>query len=130
VIVADPSALFAILDDEDDAARLAEIAIRSGPVLVSAASLLELQILTLHRRGADGLARLDAILADLAVDIVPFDRAQAAIALGCAERFGKGRGHRAQLNFGDCFSYALAAARDLPLLYKGNDFTHTDIRSA
>ncbi|KQT43148.1 hypothetical protein ASG43_16735 [Aureimonas sp. Leaf454] len=130
MIVADTSALFAILDGEDDAERLAETAIRTGPVLLSAASLLELQILTLHRRGTEGLARLDGILAGLAVAIVPFDSDQAALALRCAERFGKGRGHPAQLNFGDCFSYALAVARDLPLLYKGNDFTHTDIRSA
>ncbi|WP_279482682.1 type II toxin-antitoxin system VapC family toxin [Aureimonas sp. SK2] len=130
MIVVDTSALFAILDGEPEAADLLGAAVQAERVFLSAASHVELQILTLRRLGPEGLKRLAAILTNLRVGVVPFDRTQADIALLCAERFGRGSGHAAKLNLGDCFSYALARSLDAPLLFKGDDFVHTDVRSA
>ena len=64
------------------------------------------------------------------VVVEPFDDDQAGIAFAAYRSYGKGSGHKAQLNLGDCAAYALATSLDLPLLFKGNDFTHTDVRSA
>ena len=68
-------------------------------------------------------------MAVIPITVVPFDAEQAELANNANHRYGKGHGHPAQLNFGDTFSYALAAARGLPLLFKGNDFARTDVAS-
>ena len=79
----------------------------------------------------DGIEEAEGLLSDLGILSVPFDEQQADIALAAMDRYGKGRGAEpAVLNYGDLFSYALAKARDLPLLYKGDDFARTDVRSA
>ena len=78
------------------------------------------------RRGRAGLSELDSLLADLEIEVVPFDDHQAEIARDVFIRYGKGR-HRAGLNFGDCAAYALAIAEAEPLLFKGTDFGATDI---
>jgi len=79
-----------------------------------------------RRKGAEAVAELDALLADLGVESVAFDAVQAGAARVAYERFGKGS-HPASLNLGDCCSYALASTRKQPLLYKGDDFPQTDL---
>ena len=81
-------------------------------------------------RGPVVRRRVHELLAELPVTIVPFDAEHAALAANAYERYGRGCGHPAQLNFGDTFAYALASVRGLPLLYKGEDFVHTNIGSA
>lgn len=76
------------------------------------------------------MLRLDILMEQAGLRTVPFDEAQASIAIEANRRFGKGSGSPARLNLGDCFSYALAKSSSLPLLFIGDDFVHTDIRSA
>ena len=97
--------------------------------LLSAGSLLEASIVALSRAGDDGVRRLDATLAGLGVDVVSVTAAQVFLARAAFTRYGEGR-HRAALNFGDCFSYALAKERGEPLLFVGNDFSQTDVPAA
>ena len=99
------------------------------PPLFSAATLVELSIVVQARFGAEGQADLELFLRTAQVEIVSFNREQAELARTAFARYGKGR-HRAGLNLGDCFSYALARFLDEPLLFKGDDFVHTDLRSA
>ena len=75
-------------------------------------------------------SRFDAIIRTISPEVVPFTPEQAQIARQAYRDFGRGSGHPANLNYGDCFSYALASERREPLLYVGDDFSHTDIRSA
>jgi ribonuclease VapC len=96
---------------------------------MSAASLLELSIVLEARFGADGQGDLDVFVAAAEIEAVSFDRDQAELARLAFRRFGKGR-HRAGLNLGDRFSYALAKSLAAPLLYKDDDFIHTDLAPA
>ena len=121
-MVIDTSAIMAILQQERDARRYAEIVQEESVKLVSAVSVLEAGILASARKGDEGERELDAFLASAEVEIVPFDEEQATVARAAFKRFGKGR-HRANLNFGDCAAYALAATRAEPLLFKGSDFS-------
>jgi ribonuclease VapC len=95
--------------------------------LVSAVTRVELSFVVESRKGEAGRARLDRFFALTGADVVSVTPQQAVIAINAFRRFGKGR-LRAALNIGDCFSYALATATNHPLLFKGNDFVHTDIR--
>lgn len=126
MIVVDTSALMAVLLREEPAERVRHVLVSSSARLISAGTMTELLVVTTAR----GIVPALRILLDgLLLDIVPVD---ASLAEGAGEgfaRWGKGR-HRAALNFGDCFAYALAKARDLPLLYVGDDFAQTDVRSA
>ena len=125
-MVIDTSALVAILSLEPEAARLAQ-AIEADPTrLISAATLLEAGIVMEARLGAAGGKELDLLVAKAGVVIEPLTADQASTAREAWRRFGKGR-HAAALNFGDCCSYALARATGEPLLFKGTDFTNTDI---
>ncbi len=125
-MVIDTSALVAILSLEPEAARLAQ-AIEADPTrLISASTLLEAGIVIEARLGAAGGKELDLLVAKAGVVIEPLTADQAGIAREAWRRFGKGR-HAAALNFGDCCSYALARATGEPLLFKGTDFTNTDI---
>ncbi|MGV0990990.1 MAG: type II toxin-antitoxin system VapC family toxin [Mycobacterium sp.] len=125
-MVIDSSALVAMLNDEADAPRL-EAAVEADPVrLMSTASYLEAAIVIETRFGEPGGRELDLWLHRAGVDLVAVDAAQAEAARTAYRRYGKGR-HRAGLNYGDCFAYALAKISGQPLLFKGNDFTHTDI---
>ncbi len=122
----DSSVLIAILENEPEAARLIE-AIADDPVhLISAVSVVETSIVILNRRGEAGVAELDAFLQEAGIETVAVTPEQATLARQAYERYGKGR-HSAKLNFGDCFSYAAAVACGEPLLFKGNDFSETDI---
>ena len=126
-MVIDSSALIAILLDEPERsifrARIDADEIR----LASTATLLEASMVVLARFGDDGATELEKLLRIAEVEAAPFTPAQLVIAIEAFRRFGKGR-HPAGLNFGDCFSYALAAATGEPLLFKGDDFSQTDIR--
>ena len=99
-------------------------------LLMSAGTLLEIGTVVLHKRGANRLPDLYRLLELSRIEIVAVSERHARDAIDAYGRFGKSTRHPAQLNFGDCFSYALAKALDQPLLYKGEDFSQTDIRSA
>lgn len=128
-MVIDTSVLIAILEQEDGARGLAEAIAADNARLVSAAAVVEAGIVMLARRGELGCARLDDLLRDAQVEIVPVNADHARLAREAYARFGKGR-HRARLNFGDTFTYALARATGAPLLFKGDDFSHTDLEFA
>ena len=128
IIVADTSAFLAILQKESDSDNFRRAFLEAEKVLISAATAVELHIVITVRFGDPGILKLDRLLSQPLFEIVDVDRQQMAIAGLAYERFGKGR-HPAKLNFGDLFSYALAKHRDLPLLFKGNDFSKTDIIS-
>jgi ribonuclease VapC len=126
-MVIDTSAIVAIALDEPEAAAFEE-RIADDPVrLISAATVLEAAIVLESRLGEAGGREFDLWLLKVGADIVPVDADQIAAARRAWRRFGKGR-HPAGLNYGDCFSYALAFSRDEPLLFKGEDFARTDLR--
>ncbi len=125
-MVIDTSAIVAIALDEPEAAAFEE-RIADDPVrLISAATVLEAVIVLEGRLGEAGGREFDLWLLKVGADIVPVDADQIAAARRAWRRFGKGR-HPAGLNYGDCFSYALAFSRDESLLFKGEDFGKTDL---
>jgi ribonuclease VapC len=125
-MVIDTSAIVAIALDESDAAEL-EVRIADDPLrLISAATVLEATIVLETRLGDAGGREFDLWLLKIGAEIVPVDAEQADVARRAWRRFGKGR-HAAALNYGDCFSYALALTRGEPLLFKGEDFAKTDV---
>jgi ribonuclease VapC len=127
-MVIDSSAIVAIAFNEAEAAEF-ERRIADDPVrLISAATVLEASMVIETRLGEAGGSELDLWLHKVGVEIVAVDAEQADLARRAWRRFGKGR-HPAGLNYGDCFSYALAATTEEPLLFKGNDFSQTDIRA-
>jgi ribonuclease VapC len=125
-MVIDTSALVAMLTSEPEAERF-EAAVEADPaLLMSTASYLETAIVIEHRFGEPGGRELDLWLHRAAVDLVAVHAQQADVARVAYRKYGKGR-HRAGLNYGDCFAYALAKISGEPLLLKGDDFPHTDI---
>jgi ribonuclease VapC len=128
-MVIDTSAIVAIAFNEPDAASL-EQRIANDPVrVISAATVLEAAMVIEARLGEPGGSELDLWLHKVGVEIIAVEAEHADQARRAWRRYGKGR-HPAGLNYGDCFSYALAALTGEPLLYKGNDFSQTDIRAA
>jgi ribonuclease VapC len=133
VIVVDTSALVAIFRQEEDAERFARSIGEDDQPLISAANVLETSmVLKGLKRVAPALAEqwLDEFLDEAGMFTAPVTEAQSRIARQAHHQFGKGGGHPAQLNFGDCFAYALAKNLDAPLLFKGEDFGHTDVKAA
>lgn len=125
-MVIDTSAIVALLTMEPEATRLAK-AIEDDPVrLVSAGTLLETTIVVEARYGEAGGRELEALFSKAGVVVAPFTAEHAEIAKTAWRRYGKGR-HAAGLNFGDCVSYALTQASGEPLLFKGQDFSQTDV---
>jgi ribonuclease VapC len=125
-MVLDTSALLAVLLNEPDAPAF-RLAIEADPVrLVSAATLVETAIVIEARVGEAGGRELDLLVQKASIEIVAVDAEHADIARHAYRQFGKGR-HAAGLNYGDCFSYALAHAAGEPLLFKGNDLSQTDV---
>jgi ribonuclease VapC len=125
----DTSAILAILQDEPEREEFLSRIGTAERRQVSAVSVLEAAMVLEGRRGEDAGSDLDLFLNRAAIEIVPFDSEQLNIARSAFRRFGKGR-HRAGLNFGDCAAYALARWSDEPLLFKGEDFSATDVRQA
>jgi ribonuclease VapC len=126
-IVVDSSALVAIVFGEDEAERF-NLALRasSGEVHLSAVSLVEATMVVEARQGPAATLDLQQLLDDVSARIEPVDQATARLAIDAWRQYGKGR-HKAALNLGDCFSYALAKRLGAPLLYKGRDFSLTDL---
>jgi ribonuclease VapC len=128
-MVIDTSAIVAILFDEPDHRRYDEAIEAANARLVSAVTRVELSFVVEGRKGEAGRERLERFFRLTGTEVVAVTPQHAEIAIAAFRRFGRGR-HRAGLNIGDCFSYALAVASDHPLLFKGDDFSHTDIRPA
>lgn len=128
-MIVDSSALLAILAAEPDAQRFAT-ALATTAVSISAGTLMETSIVVDGRHDPVLSARLDELLREAEVMVQPVTARHATLARQAYRDFGRGSGHPAGLNFGDCFAYALAKDSGEPLLFKGDDFTHTDIRSA
>jgi ribonuclease VapC len=129
-MIVDSSALVAIVNKEQDGPVFARKIDEAASVSMSAATYLETAIVLDKRGDPASCARLDELMLDLEMIIEPLTAEQARIARQAYRDYGKGSGHPANLNFGDCFSYALARDKREPLLYKGDDFVHTDLRSA
>ena len=127
MIVVDTSALVAILRNEADAGRFAAAIADADTALVSAATVAETGIVMLGRHGRKGADQVRTLLREGRLQVESVTEEHAELAIDAYDTFGKGRGRKAKLNLGDCFSYALAKATGLPLLFKGGDFTHTDI---
>lgn len=127
MIVVDTSALIAILFKEPDADIFARALLLSGPAFIGAPSAFEFRLVVARKRGTAFLGQADAILATPSIRVVAWQPALIALATDAFDRYG---GKPAKLNFGDCMSYALAKSMNAPLLYKGNDFRHTDLISA
>ncbi|MDQ5770747.1 type II toxin-antitoxin system VapC family toxin [Thiothrix subterranea] len=125
-MVIDTSAIIAILLGEPEAEALSKAILDDPKRLMSAFSLLECSIVIESRKGEAGGRELDLLLYRLQVEIVDMNEEQTQLARAGWRQFGKGR-HRAALNIGDCCSYALAKYTGEPLLFKGDDFNHSDI---
>ena len=129
-MIIDTSALFAILAEEHEAPAFRRAIAESPRPRISAATLVEARVVVEARLGPQRRRRLDALLRESRAEVVPFDEEQATIASDAYRDYGKGSGHPAQLNLGDTYSYALASQTGEPLLFKGEDFGHTDLRRA
>jgi ribonuclease VapC len=129
-MILDASAVIAILRDEPEAARFARAIQDAGYRRISAVNYVEAAAVIDGSRDPVASRQFDDLLREARVTIEPVTQVQAKIARDAYRDFGKGSGHPARLNFGDCFAYALARAMGEPLLFKGGDFPHTDIASA
>ena len=129
-MIVDTSVLVAIILSEPEHQAFATRILGEAPVRMSAGSLIELQTVINSRKIRQPLERITRLLSDLTIRIVPVDHEQARIAGEAYEQFGKGCGKISALNFGDCFAYALAKATGEPLMFKGDDFSKTDITRA
>ena len=130
MIVADTSAIVSIAFGEPERADFLAAIERSDRTLISSVAMVEARMVVHARRGERAVVLLDDLFRLPMFEIVPPGLAEVNAAHAAFVAFGKGSGHPAALNFGDVFSYALAKLRGLPLLYKGNDFSETDIVNA
>jgi ribonuclease VapC len=130
VIAIDSSALVAIVLGEPKREAFRAAIQASGHALVSSVSIIESKMVVHSRRGERAVILLEELLALPMLAIVPPEPADMEAAYRAFIMYGKGSGHPASLDFGDLFSYALAKTRGLPLLFKGDDFSQTDLRSA
>lgn len=129
MIVVDTSALVAIMFREPERELFLRAIGTAAQCLISAGNHLETAIVLGQRRGSDAVKDLDTFIERAAIVTAEVSRAQIGLARAAYRSFGKGN-HPAALNFGDCFAYALAKDLDAPLLFKGNDFSQTDLRAA
>ena len=129
-MIIDASALIAILRDEPEAADCAAAIEAASIRRISAANFLETAIVIDASRDPIASRRFDDLLREARIVIEPVTEAQARIAREAYRDYGRGSGHPARLNFGDCFAYALARETGEPLLFKGDDFAHTDVTPA
>lgn len=126
-MVIDTSALIAIAQQEPEARQFSDLLAVTPGKLISAATRFECACVIMALRPLHGLNFINTLLADTLVETVDFDLTQLEAATDARRRYGRGSGHRAALNMGDCYAYALAKTRNLPLLFKGDDFRQTDI---
>ena len=125
-MVVDTSALISVLQDEPERGKFNEAIEAAERRTMSTASFVETSMIIESRYGPDGVRALDLFLSKAEIELAPVNSDQAQIARNAFRHYGKGR-HRAGLNFGDCFAYALARFLHEPLLFKGNDFSLTDV---
>jgi ribonuclease VapC len=130
VIAVDTSAIVAIVLGEPERETFRSVIERADKALVSTVSMVEARIVIHSRRGQRAVLLFDGLLQLPMFEIVPPGIPEMNAAYAAFVAYGKGSGHPASLNFGDLFAYALAKVRSLPLLFKGDDFVHTDIQSA
>jgi ribonuclease VapC len=129
-MIIDASAVVAILFAEPEAIACADAISAAAHRHISAVSYLEAAIVIDGRRDPVASRRFDELMTTAAISIEPVDEEQARVARAAYRDFGRGSGHPARLNMGDCFAYALARCRGEPLLFKGGDFIHTDLAPA
>ena len=128
-MIVDSSAIVAVLKQEPEAASFAALMADDPRVRISAANYVEAGVV-IDRAGPVASRGLDQFIDDAQISIEPVSARQAEVARQAYRDFGKGSGHPAGLNFGDCFAYALAVESGEPLLFKGDDFVHTGIAAA
>lgn len=128
-MVIDSSVLIAILLEEPEAEHFTKLLIDADGIYISAVSIVESSMVIEYKKGELGAAQYDELLKTINPTIIAFDAQQAKLARTAWKEYGKGR-HPAKLNFGDCCSYATAKHLNQPLLFKGNDFSQTDIKNA
>lgn len=128
-MVVDTSALMAVILDEPEAGQFRNLIADASMLKVSAVSVLEASLILEGRLRPEASRELDLLLRDTGFEVVPFDEQQVRLARRAWRRYGKGN-HPAGLNLGDCASYALSKVTGEPLLFKGNDFSQTDVVSA
>jgi len=128
-MVIDTSALLAILQNEPERSAYNRAIELADTRTLSTASFVELSMVIESRYGPEGTRDLDLFLSRANIELIPVSSDQAYVARQAFRQYGKGR-HPAGLNFGDCFSYALAKSLGEPLLFKGNDFSQTDLTQA
>jgi ribonuclease VapC len=128
-MIVDTSALVAILSGEAEADVFAEL-VTSTRCLLSVGTFIETAIVVDAQSKPLPSRKLDDLVRDSKIELVPVTAAQANLARQAYRDYGKGSGHPARLNFGDCFAFALAKETGMPLLYKGDDFSKTEIKSA
>lgn len=126
-MVVDSSVLIAILLAEPEVEYYADLLVDTVEIYISAVSIVESAMVIEYKKGEQGAEQFDELLKTIAPTILAFDAEQADLARIAWRQYGKGR-HPAKLNFGDCCSYAAAKHLDKPLLFKGNDFSKTDIK--
>jgi ribonuclease VapC len=129
-VIVDSSALVAIFKREPDEQRFRAALATAESRRISAANFIEAAIVVDSDRDPVSSRRFDEFIVRAGIAIAPVTESQARLAREAYRDFGKGSGHRAKLNFGDCFAYALAKESGEPLLFKGNDFKHTGIEAA
>jgi ribonuclease VapC len=128
MIVVDSSALIAILEEEQEAEHFLSIVRQAPRRLVSAVTVYETGVVIVMRRGRESALDLMNFIEELGVEVVPFAEPYITLALDAYARYGKGIHPKARLNLGDCAAYALAKSMNVPLLFKGRDFSETDIQ--
>ena len=126
-MIVDTSAIIAILIGEPERESFLDAMGSSSNIAISAGSMIELSAVITRKLGDGYVAPAKLLLSELDIRIEPVSEAQARIGWRAYQDYGIGTGHAAKLNFGDCFAYALAKVTGEPLLFKGDDFTHTDI---
>jgi ribonuclease VapC len=129
-VIVDSSAVIAILTEEPEATEFSDKIAAAKTLRMSVANFFEAAIVLDSKRSSTISRKLDELVRTAEIQLAAVDEAQARVAREAYRDFGKGSGHKAQLNFGDCFAYALAKTLNEPLLFKGTDFSQTDVRSA
>lgn len=129
-MIVDASAVIAILRAEPEAVVFARVIAEARSRRISAVNFVEAAVVIDGSRDPIASHRLDELISEAEIEIAVVTSDHARIAREAYRDFGKGCGHRAALNLGDCFAYALAKTSREPILFKGDDFNHTDLRSA
>ena len=129
-MIVDTSALVAVLRNEPETPEIKTALRRANSRKISAATLVEARVVMTSKAGAVGRRHLDSLIKEAQIHVIGVTPVQADLASQAFADFGRGSGSQAKLNYGDTFSYALAAETGEELLYIGDDFTHTDLRSA